>query len=228
MLGAVDLTSLAEGRQFDPVPDHIAPLICGNVTWRNRVRRPLDAHSASRASLHRATLTRTISESDRRSATPLEGIYRRIGAVATVVALLARSLAFRSSGSARASGSQARGQECTGHCVGEPPFVGFPGPVSLDDQTLDDVRGGEGPQDVGRGLLADPARSSKRLARWRAAAAVPAARWASISSANSFRTASPVAAWASTTVTSRCVRCAISRPQPGVEGQRLARVGGGR
>jgi hypothetical protein len=35
------------------------------------VRRPLDAHSAYRASLHRATRTRTISESDRRLATPL-------------------------------------------------------------------------------------------------------------------------------------------------------------
>jgi hypothetical protein len=72
-----------------------------------------------------------------------------------------------------------------------------------------------------------PARSSKRLARWRAAAAVPAARWASISSANSFRTASlcglgehhgdqPV----------RALRDLAA--QPGVEGQRLARVGGGR
>ena len=35
------------------------------------MRRPFDAHSAYRASLHRATLTRTISESDRRLATPL-------------------------------------------------------------------------------------------------------------------------------------------------------------
>jgi hypothetical protein len=26
------LTSLAEGRQFDPVPDHTAFLICGNTT----------------------------------------------------------------------------------------------------------------------------------------------------------------------------------------------------
>jgi hypothetical protein len=42
--------SEAEGRPFDPVPDHIVSLICGNATCRNRVRRPLDVHSAYRAS----------------------------------------------------------------------------------------------------------------------------------------------------------------------------------
>ena len=50
------------------------------LTWPNPVRSPLDAHSAYRASLYRAAITRTISESDRRSATSLDGTYRRFGA----------------------------------------------------------------------------------------------------------------------------------------------------
>jgi hypothetical protein len=62
-----------------------------------------------------------------------------------------------------------------------------------------------------------PARSSKWLARWRAVAAVPVARWASISPANSASTASPVAAWASTRVTSRYVRRDLSAEPVGLD-----------
>ena len=39
-------------------PCHTVSLTCGNVALRNRVRRPLDAHSAYRASLQRAAITR--------------------------------------------------------------------------------------------------------------------------------------------------------------------------
>jgi hypothetical protein len=54
MLGNVALPAVAdpdeclrkaEDRQFNPVPDHKAFLICGKVTCRNRVRRPSLAES---------------------------------------------------------------------------------------------------------------------------------------------------------------------------------------
>src|ERR1700722_10456801 len=42
-LSAVDLK--AEGRRFDPAPDHTPSLICGNATWRNRMNRSLAVHA---------------------------------------------------------------------------------------------------------------------------------------------------------------------------------------
>jgi hypothetical protein len=41
---------------------------CGNTLDGTLVRQPLDLHSAQRASVHRAAVARTTSESDRRSA----------------------------------------------------------------------------------------------------------------------------------------------------------------